>query len=193
MSKLTYKFCCLILIISMMLQGCVAYRNVPKPSSPPTEKSFPDVKYRYKGTGTGMFGGTKALKEIFKDGRYFNSVERVSDPVNEGIFIDVEVRSLAPSVPALGFGYLSVATLTILPFWSTQDGYEILFVVYRDGDRLKSYEYGFQRNSMVWLPMVLISWVNVFTPSEEGSFESVGKKFLEEARPLILGSEQAHL
>lgn len=186
MKNRMYIFCCLAVSAAMMLQGCVGYRNVPRVSAAAPDIEYPDLKYRYTGTG-GMFGGTSGLKDLFRKGGYFRSVERVSVVVDKGLFIDVRIRSISPSIPAIAFGYISVSTLTLLPFWSTQDGYEVLFDLYRDGKRLKSYEYEFRRNSFIWAPMVALIWVNAFTPSEYGSFEAVGRKFLDDARPVIMG------
>ncbi len=97
----------------------------------------------------------------------------------------MHVNGLPPSVPAAGFGYLSFSMLTLLPAWSTQDGYEVIFEVHRDGKRLRSFDYSFQRGSFVWLPMVLFIWVNALTPSEESVFEAVANRFLQDAKPYL--------
>ena len=81
-------------------------------------------------------------------------------------------------MPAVFFGYLSVSSATLLPFWSMNDGSVLQFTLYRDGENLRSQEYVISRNSFVWLGMLPLVWVNLLTPSEEEAFASCTRDFL---------------
>ncbi len=174
-----------VLLVSLpLVSGCVTYRAYPDASTAAAPVPGVAATYRYDGS-PGMFGGGNGLKDAFRNAPVFYRMERVQQPVDEGVFIDVTVKILPPSIPAIGFGYLSFSTLTLLPAWSTRDGYEVLFDLYRDGRRVRSFDYTFYRGSFVWLPMVLFIWVNALTPSEESAFEAVAEQFLLDAGPYL--------
>jgi hypothetical protein len=97
---------------------------------------------------------------------------------------------MAPSIPAMVFGYISASTLTLTPFWSTQDGSDLFFEVFKDGERVKTFHYEVRRKGFVWLPMLPVAWVNFFTYSEEDAFRASAYKFFADARP-IFESERA--
>ncbi len=179
------KLAVVLLVTVPLVTGCVTYRSYPD-ARPVVAGSGTGVAatYRYDGS-PGMFGGGNGLKDAFRNSAAFSTMERVQQPVDKGLFIDVTVKILPPSVPAIGFGYLSFSTLTLLPAWSTRDGYELLFDIYRDGERVRSFDYSFYRGSFVWLPMVLFIWVNALTPSEESVFEAVANRFLQDAKPYL--------
>lgn len=119
----------------------------------------------------------KSLADQFKHHAPFEEVQFSTEKVDEGIFIDVHVEAVLPSNPALVFGYISVSTLTILPFWSTQDGSEIIITVYEDGQRLKGFDYSVRRKGFVWILMLPLIWVNAFTPNEAEAFEAITNQF----------------
>jgi hypothetical protein len=164
------------LLSAAMLQGCITYKDYPKkPDLSLIQDDDNSVVVRIEGFTSG--GGFNALADQFRHHTPFNDVEFTADKIDEGIFIDVDVQAILPSTPAMVFGYLSVSTLTILPFWSTQDGSLVIFTVYKDGDRVKSFDYSVRRKGFVWILMLPLVWVNLFTPSEADAFEAISNQF----------------
>lgn len=89
------------------------------------------------------------------------------------------------SIYTLVFGYLGLGTLTILPFWSTEDGYDIQYEVRKDGKLVKAFQYEVRRSGFIWLPMLVVSWVNIFTYSEREAFEATAYKFFDDAATVL--------
>lgn len=174
----------LIILFIATINGCVSYGNYPKIDNVQTEDEYPDLKLTLSGT-KGWGGGARALEGVLIREGNFKSVEKLSEKENKGLLINANVRGVSPSISAAAFGYLSYSTLTFLPFWSTQDGYEIDFEVYNNGKRLKNYNYSFNRRTFVWMPMILFVWVNYFTPSEKDAFEAITRQFLKDAEPVL--------
>lgn len=180
----TIKLFSLTLLLALFLTGCVSYGNYPKADNFQTKKSYPDLKYSITGAKS-WGGGARSLEETLKLEGNFNSTEKLEAKEDSGLFVNAKIHAVAPSIPAMAFGYLSYSTLTFLPFWSTQDGYEVTFEVYNDGKRLKNYNYSFNRRSFVWMPMIVLVWVNYFTPSEKDVFAAVTRQFLKDAEPVL--------
>jgi len=176
----------------LILNGCVSYGNYPKVESFESKKEYPHLKYTLSGT-KGWGGGSRSLEETLKLEGNFKSIEKLGTNLETnletkeetGLFINAKTHAIAPSIPAMAFGYASYATATFLPFWSTQDGYEITFEVYNDGKRLKNYNYSSNRRTFVWMPMIVLVWVNYFTPSEKDVFAAITRQFLIDAEPVL--------
>jgi len=174
----------LLLLLTLFVQGCVSYGNYPKIDKTQTQNEYPDLKYTLSGT-KGWGGGAKSLEKTLRLEGNFSSIEKLSAKEDSGLLINAKISAVAPSVGSMVFGYISYISLTTLPFWSTQDGYDITFEVYNDGERLKNYNYSFNRRTFVWMPMVLMVWVNYFTPSEKDGFSAVTRQFLQDAEPVL--------
>lgn len=175
----------LLLISTLFINGCVSYGNYPDIKTTTTAKQNPHLKFQYTGT-TGWFGGGKSIEATLRNEGNFKSVEKLNGIEDDGLFINIKTKPSSPSVAAALFGYISFSTLTFTPFWSTQDGYEILFEVHKDGKRLQNYNYDFNRNTFIWMPMIVLSWINFFTPSEEDAFVAVTRQFLKDAQPILM-------
>lgn len=80
------------------------------------------------------------------------------------------------------FGYLSLATLTILPAYSGKDGYSVAYRVSVDGEPGKVYRYTIRRKVGLWLPLLPFVWVNLMTSSERDAFHATTARFLADAR-----------
>jgi hypothetical protein len=117
---------------------------------------------------SGRFGGTVRLYEG-------------SPEPDKGLFLDVHVEWVPPTAAAMVFGYLSVSTLTILPAYSGHDGYVVTYTLYRDGERAKVYQYPVTRKVALWLPLLVLVWVNALTPSESKVFTRTTDRFLAAA------------
>jgi len=172
-------------LIASLATGCVTYRNFPREyvNAPPPHFGG---KATYKVVGSSIAGGVRELGQVLES-RSFANMERVEERPSQGYYVEVHVKGQAPAIPAMVFGYISFSLLTLTPFWSTQDGSDLYFEVYRDNQRLQTLHYEVRRMGFVWLPMLPIAWVNFFTYSEEDAFRAIANKFFEDARPLFEG------
>ena len=180
----------LVLITIIALSGCVTkFKNVDSPEQF-YSKSKPITSLNYQIRSTPIFTSKADLKSIDKSinaSKLFTSTERYYDesPPKKGIYISVEAIYNPPTVPALAFGYLSVSTLTFLPVWSNHDGHKAKYSIYNNGELIKTFEYDRERFIALWLPIILISWVDLFTDGSYESFASMTNQFLFDAAPLI--------
>jgi len=163
----------------------VTYRNFPRGyvNTPPPPRSGSAVAYKV--VGASVAGGVGELRQVMENNSPFTSMERTEERPNQGYYVEVHVKGKAPAISSMVFGYISFSLLTLTPFWSTQDGSDIFFEVYRDGERLKTFHYEVRRKGFVWLPMLPLAWVNLFTYSEKDAFRAVANKFFEDAGPIF--------
>lgn len=164
----------------LSIQGCATYRGFPEDKVNQPPEANHDRLY-YKITGKSIFKGFSALHEVFRDSTGFRESVKTDTMPEEGYFVDVKVSNAAPSVPAVTFGYVSLATYTILPFWSTRNGNNINYDLYKDGVMLGSYEYEIRRKLFVWLGMLPLVWVNGITYSESDAFSASAYDFFDKA------------
>lgn len=181
---------CLIITIIFSIQGCaVYYKDLNDHSySESNRSSISKLSYSIKdlpivATDTGM----QAIEDTFKSSRVFQDMEKFYDDTipKKGVYINVEPLYKAPSIAAMGFGYLSVSTLTLLPSWSNHDGYKVRFTVYRDGKLVKTLMYDRERFVAIWIGLLPFAWTNLFTSDEYDAFKSITEEFLNDLPRLL--------
>lgn len=175
----------ILITLILVLNGCaMTYRNFPMEDVDSKQaKEFDHMTYMIRGGS--MFHGATNLNNVFRFQSPFRSVEKTNEKPQKGLFVSVKVDTIAPSVPAIIFGYISVSTLTLFPFWSTKDGYYVTYEVFMNGERQKSFTYEIRRKAFVWIVMVPFSWVNAFTYSEKEAFQATAQRFFKEAAPIF--------
>jgi hypothetical protein len=176
-----------ILICSVLLNGCVmGYRGYPHVqfSDSPPPKTL--GHYSYDVQGVSLFGGYSALQDFLKKDSPFQTTEISDDIPPKGFYVRAKIQTLSPSIPSFVFGAISFSMLTFIPMWSTKDGFIVVFEVYRDGEKIKSFDYGARRTTVGWIVLLPFVWVNLFTASEEKVFRSIGKQFFEDAAPIFV-------
>lgn len=102
-------------------------------------------------------------------------------PPAKGVYCLVEVDYRPLSLPALIFGYLSVATLGIIPAYSGNDGYWVYYRIYSDRQWVRTYRYPVTRKVGFWLFLVPLSWINFLTYSEADAFTATTHQFFIDA------------
>lgn len=180
----------LVLITLIALSGCVTkFKNVDGPEQfYSNNQAIASLNYQIRSTP--VFTAKADLKSIdksLKSSKLFTNTERYYDelPPQKGIYINIEATYNLPTVPALVFGYLSVATITILPAWSNHDGYKATYSIYNNGELIKTFEYDRERFIALWLPILPFAWIDLLTDGSYESFASMTNQFLSDAAPLI--------
>jgi len=167
-------------VVILLTQGCATYRGFPKEMVKRSPEISHDKLY-YQISGRSIFKGVNSLHEVFKDTSGFQDTVETDTMPEQGYYVDVSISNAPPSVSAVVFGYISYSTFTILPFWSTQNGNNINYDLYKDGVLLDSHEYEIRRKLFVWILMLPLVWVNGITYNESEAFSASAYDFLHKA------------
>ncbi|MDH5657029.1 MAG: hypothetical protein OEZ34_14035 [Spirochaetia bacterium] len=165
----------LVSLLSVMT-GCFAQRGYPKaPKEHGLEKSMRTVTYRVSGATLG--NGMKVVRRKLAVDSPFDNVHFSTSLEKEGTFIEFRVENVDPSVPSAIFFWISIFTLTILPAWSTEDGYDVHITVYENGVKKRSFYYESRRSTFIWLFALPLLPVNLIIPGEHKAFTSIINQF----------------
>jgi len=174
----------LCFVVVFFANCIISYRDFPQaPPSPSLEKKSDAVFFYMLPTFPQLnLGGREALKEFFDNKTPFRKTQEGNEVPKSGYLVNVKVNYRSPSKSAVVFLGLSTITATILPAWSNQDGYDLEYILYKNGTQVSSFQYHIYRNYYQWLPIALASWYNLQTASEREVFERITAKFFEDAR-----------
>lgn len=178
----------LALLLLFPLTGCVTtFRDFPAAAldHPATPGNCDLLNYQINRFNILDSGGFNLLQDIFAGEQLCRKTMPVDKVPEKGLSVVVETEWRPMSLPALVFGYISVATLTILPAWSTQDGYLVNYHLYVDGEEKEIYRYKITRKAGVWLGLLPFIWVNTLTYKESDAFTATVNQFVRDARPYL--------
>lgn len=180
----------MLLYVFVYVTGCVGhYKNIPDVDRSPLNNNISkNVKVGIKKLPIVVSSGKKAIEDAFNESKLFDNLEVYfeDDIPKEGIFIHVETKYKAPDLPAIVFGYVSVSTATILPAWSNNDGFDIYYRIYINGNLEKTFRYEKRRFAASWIFLLPFVWVNLFTTGEYDAFYTSTYDFLKSAQPILL-------
>ncbi|MFZ5875884.1 MAG: LIC12231 family lipoprotein [Nitrospirota bacterium] len=183
MTRLSRK---LLIVLLPLLASCITtYRDFPTTmiGEAPTSKPYDALAYHINPFPVINSGGEAALEVVFRERTPFAKTRSVNEMPAKGLYCLVNVEWRPLSLPALAFGYLSVSTLTLLPAWSTSEGYVVHYHLFKDGEEGESFSYPITRKMGLWAGLLPFVWVNLFTYSEEQAFEATAYQFFKDAAP----------
>jgi len=177
----------LVLLVPLLASCITTYRDFPTAmvDQPPASKPYRTLHYQVKPFPVVNAGGQAVLDTIFRERTPFAKTRAVNQPPAKGLFCLVDVEYRPPSLPAVVFGYISLSTLTLLPAWSTHDGYVVHYRVFVDGRERDSFDYTITRKFGLWVGLLPFAWANVLTYSEEDAFEATAYQFFRDAAPIF--------
>lgn len=179
-----------LIVIILTLTGCIStYRDFPvdaigKIQAPGTCEV---MYYNVKKFDILDSGGYSKLQEFFQSAPICRKMKQVNEVPGKGLYLEIEEQWKPLSMPALIFGYISLSTMTILPCWSTKDGYIVYYHLYQDGQKKETYRYDITRKGGIWLGLLPFAWVNAITYSEGDAFAATANQFWADAHPYFLG------
>ncbi|TGL88807.1 hypothetical protein EHQ68_09230 [Leptospira congkakensis] len=187
------KFSHWLFLFILTFSSCVtSYRDYPLIDTPSkfSNASKSKLYYHLEPFPILEFGGYTALKSFFRTNlkSKFSETEEISDPKTipaKGVYCKVSTQWIPISAPSLIFGYISVATATILPAWSSKEGFDVTYSLYKDGQKIKDFNYSTRRSIFLWIFALPAIWVNLLTSSEEEVFKAMSYQFIEDAKPFI--------
>lgn len=178
-----------LIVLMMTLTGCIAtYRGFPEDAigRKQTPGTCDVMYYNVKKFDILDSGGYNKLQEYFQTTPICKTMKQADEMPQNGIYLEIEEKWKPMSMPALIFGYISVSTLTILPAWSSQDGYIVKYNLYQDGQKKETYRYEITRKGGLWLGLLPFAWINAFTYSEEDAFSATASQFWADAHPYFV-------
>ena len=165
--------------------GCVTtYRDFPADAlgKKPAPGACDVMYYNVERFNVLDMGGYSELQTFFRTAGVCKKMMPVDANPGKGLYVDVVTTWKPMTMPALIFGYISVSTLTLLPAWSTRDGYNVKYDVYVGEKKAETYNYEITRKVGLWLGLLPFAWVNLFTYNEEDAFEATANQFVIDAR-----------
>ena len=171
---------------SLYLSSCVVtYRQFPtaKVGAPAPTKAYSKLYYHVDGVA--VAGGHLAIENALKSKSPFKETEVADQPPAQGVYVDAKIKNIPPSIPSIIFGFLSYSTLTITPVWTTRAGTDLLYEVYVDGKKLRTFDYQVRRKGFVWIVLLPFIWTNLLTYSEEEAFDATALQFFDDADPVF--------
>lgn len=177
-----------LILIPLFLSACVtSYKDFPEKmiDNPPEPVNQGVLNYKIERFPIINSGGEAALRKVFQNKTPFVKTKEVDDISNKGIYCYVDVEYKPLTFPALIFGYISLSTFTILPAWSTKDGYRVKYHLYVDGEEQEVYTYEITRKAGTWIVLLPLVWINLMTYSEEDAFEATAYQFFSDASLII--------
>lgn len=184
-TKLNLTFIATLFLTFLILSNCIiSYKDYPKILPLPSEEKTLDTQFVYVLPTFPQLnlGGREALKNYFDTKTRFKKTTEGVDVPKVGYLVNVKVNYRSPSPIATAFLGASTLTATILPAWSTQDGYDVQYILYKDGKKVGTYDYHIFRNYAQWILFIPISWYNFETATEKEVFERMTLKFFEDAK-----------
>lgn len=172
-------------VMLIALIGCVAtYRDFPVGalSQPPAPGACDVMYYNVKRFDILDMGGYNKLNSIFRNAGICRNAEKADSIPEKGLYVEIETKWKPLSLPALVFGYISLSTLTLLPAWSTQDGYFINYYLYVDGQKKQTFNYEITRKAGVWIVLLPFAWMNLTTYDETDAFRATANQFFRDAQ-----------
>jgi len=171
-------------LLVFVLGNClIDYKGYEKADVLNSQKKIYDKKLVYNLPYFPQFNlvGKEALENYFQVKTPFKTTEAGTKVPTDGYLVDVKVDYESPTTPALVFLAASTLTATILPAWSQHDGYDIRYVLYKDGKEMETFAYTVERNYAQWFPLFFVIWMNNDTATEKSVFERVTKTFFDDA------------
>jgi hypothetical protein len=179
-------------VLAITLLGCVAtYRDFPADAlaQKPKPGACNVMSYNIKRFEILDMGGYNKLHSIFRTTDVCRKTVAVESAPEKGLYVEVETKWKRMSLPAVVFGYISLSTLTILPAWSTQDGYLVNYHVYVNGKEQQSFNYEITRKAGVWIVLLPFAWLNLITYDEVDAFQATTNQFFMDARQYLTVTE----
>lgn len=177
-----------VVALSFTLMGCVAtYRDFPVDAlgQKPEPGTCNVMYYNVKRFDILDMGGYSKLQNVFRDAGMCKKMVPVDTNPEKGLYVEVDTKWKPMTMPALIFGYISVSTLTLLPAWSTKDGYVVKYNVHVDGMKVETYNYEITRKAGIWIGLIPFAWINLITHDEEDAFEATAYQFVNDARQYL--------
>lgn len=176
-----------LICVSSFLSSCIiGYGDFPENriGDPPKARFNGTLYYRIHDDPIFVTRSKSTLRRIFRHQSGFERSEMVKDIPPKGIYCEVDVRWKALGASAF-FGSISYLFYTLIPVWSTKEGYQVAYHVYVDGEKRRTFEYDITRKMAAWIGLLPFIWINWFTYDEDQAFEATTFQFFEDAAPIL--------
>ncbi|MEO6306868.1 MAG: hypothetical protein ABIO96_14035 [Nitrospiraceae bacterium] len=69
----------------------------------------------------------------------------------------------------------------LFPWWSSEAGYSVEYILYVDGKRERSYSYEITKKGVGWIGLLPVAWINFFTQDAKDAFRATAYQFFRDA------------
>jgi len=179
-----------VLLNLIALSACISASEVsPKggKAQTPSPPSQTHVTFQIEPYGSGQsqdafstnrdHGGAPGIRKVFEES--FAGATYVLTPRPMGTHVRIE--ALRKSLSLSAWWALAQMSLFALPWYHEGSGYVVLYDLYLDGKLQRTYRYEITEKGIVWLPLLLFTWVNYFTTGETEAFEETARQFVADA------------
>jgi hypothetical protein len=112
-------------------------------------------------------------------GEWFGLVER--DPKESVLAQGSRVPQFAPVFLAASLAILLQGATAVIPWWSSDAGYTVEYLLYVDGKREHTYSYEITKKGVGWIVLLPVAWINFFTHDEKDAFRATTYQFFRDA------------
>ena len=179
-----------LMVLMLTMTGCISTYRGFSPDAIDRKQTAGNcdvMYYNVKKFDILESGGYNKLQTFFRNAAICKTMKPADEPPAKGLYLDVEAKWKPMSMSSVIFGYISVSTLTMIPAWSTQDGYDVRYSLYRNGVKKETYNYDITRKAGLWVGLLPFAWINAFTYSEEDAFQATSNQFWTDAQPYFVG------
>ncbi|GEM_PF-5827213 len=177
--------CTVLLSLSLTTCGIISYS--PEPSEfPPAAKRDGLIRF-YFHTGAVQNPNTTEHSLPREAAILQEALERkagfaaaiLSPPPSPGLHINAYITNKEPPSSGTLFCTLSFFTFTVLPCYSDTQELLVQYDILIDQEFKKSYRFPIQKTQILWIGLLPISWLNVFTNTRTKAFEATIHEFIK--------------
>jgi hypothetical protein len=103
------------------------------------------------------------------------------DPKESFLAQGSRAPQFAPVFLAASLALLLQMSTAIVPWWSSDAGYTVEYLLYVDGKRERSYSYKITKKGVGWIGLLPMAWINFFTHDEKDAFRATAYQFFRDA------------
>jgi hypothetical protein len=120
----------------------------------------------------------ETVQKILEQHSGYPSIIALSDPPTEGQHVNVTV-TYGP--PPSAWVYMTVRTFYLIPGYFNGIEYEVQFDVFADNRLTHTYRHEIRLQSIGWIGLLPLVWINLFTAHFVEAFEATVYQFVTEA------------
>ncbi len=200
-----YRLLGLLACIFTLTSCIVTYRDFPQVDlqTPPLKKKDFPIYYHFEPIQAGMlidvdvetrqalpfawstigpnWIGYDELQRVFEESSIFPKAFATDTAPTKGLYCLVSITERKPSRFALEWGGSVVFSLSFIPGYSGEGGYELRYDLVIDQQLKQTYHYEITMKGVTWIALLPFTWVNFFTYSGAEAFRATFYQFLLDA------------
>jgi len=92
-----------------------------------------------------------------------------------------KVPQFAPVFLAASLAFLLQTVTAVIPWWSSDAGYTVEYLLYVDRKQRHAYSYEITKKGVGWIGLLPMAWINYFTQDAKDAFRATAYQFFRDA------------